>query len=154
MATWTNIADSALEPGRPIRSVDGLALRDNAIAIAEGASGAPRVVNAALVDNNINGSKLVNGTTGAEKFQTGTTERDWVLARTASAAAGAVGSYALAVTLVAASSTFNSTRAGSQLSPASANGTGSGSLSGTWRCMGRSGDNAGSDGTTLWLRIS
>lgn len=43
MATWTDIDDSRLEPGKPIRSVDGLALRDNPIAIAEGAEGAPKV---------------------------------------------------------------------------------------------------------------
>lgn len=43
MATWTNIPDSVLEPGKPARSVDALALRDNPIAIAEGAAGAPKV---------------------------------------------------------------------------------------------------------------
>src|SRR5690625_681253 len=43
MATWTDIPDSVLEPGKPIRSVDALALRDNAIAIAEGAPNAPRI---------------------------------------------------------------------------------------------------------------
>ena len=41
MATWTTITDTALEPGKPIRSVDGLALRDNVTALAEGAAGAP-----------------------------------------------------------------------------------------------------------------
>src|SRR5690554_6231951 len=30
MATWTDIPDEVLEPGKPIRSVDALALRDNA----------------------------------------------------------------------------------------------------------------------------
>ena len=29
MATWTDITDAALEPGKPARSVDALALRDN-----------------------------------------------------------------------------------------------------------------------------
>lgn len=43
MATWTNIGDTFLEPGKPVRSVDGLALRDNPIAIAEGAAGAPKI---------------------------------------------------------------------------------------------------------------
>jgi len=43
MATWTEVDDTRLEPGKPARSVDGLALRDNPIAIAEGAAGAPRV---------------------------------------------------------------------------------------------------------------
>jgi len=43
MADWTTIPDSSIEPGKPIRSIDGLALRDNPIAIAEGAVGAPRI---------------------------------------------------------------------------------------------------------------
>jgi len=47
MADWTTIPDSSVEPGKPIRSIDGLALRDNPVAIAEGAVGAPRVVSAA-----------------------------------------------------------------------------------------------------------
>jgi len=44
MADWTTIPDSSIEPGKPIRSIDGLALRDNPIAIAEGALGAPRII--------------------------------------------------------------------------------------------------------------
>jgi len=44
MADWTTIPDSSVEPGKPIRSIDGLALRDNPVAIAEGAVGAPRIV--------------------------------------------------------------------------------------------------------------
>lgn len=48
MATWTTIPDSSLEPGKPIRSIDALALRDNPIAIAEAASGAPSIVLAAI----------------------------------------------------------------------------------------------------------
>jgi hypothetical protein len=48
MADWTTIPDSSLEPGKPIRAIDGLALRDNPIAIAQGAVGAPRIATAAL----------------------------------------------------------------------------------------------------------
>lgn len=48
MATWTTVPDASLEPGKPIRSIDALALRDNPVAIAEGASGAPKVRTAAL----------------------------------------------------------------------------------------------------------
>ena len=48
MADWTDITDARLEPGKPARSIEALALRDNPIAIAEGATGAPRVQNAAL----------------------------------------------------------------------------------------------------------
>ena len=48
MADWTTIPDASLEPGKPIRSVDGLTLRDNPVAIAEGAAGAPRIQTSAL----------------------------------------------------------------------------------------------------------
>jgi hypothetical protein len=50
MATWTTIPDSSLEPGKPIRSIDALALRDNPVAIAEGASGAPAIALVAIDD--------------------------------------------------------------------------------------------------------
>lgn len=43
MATWTDIADSLLEPNKPARGIDAMALRDNPIAIAEGAPGAPKI---------------------------------------------------------------------------------------------------------------
>jgi len=43
MATWTSIADARLEPDKPARSIDALALRDNPIAIAENAANAPKV---------------------------------------------------------------------------------------------------------------
>ena len=45
MADWTDITDARLEPGKPARSIEALALRDNPIAIAEGAEGAPRLTN-------------------------------------------------------------------------------------------------------------
>lgn len=41
--SWTNIPDDALAVDKPIRSVDHLALRDNPIAIAQRATGAPVV---------------------------------------------------------------------------------------------------------------
>lgn len=43
MADWTTIPNSSIETGKPIRAIDGRALRDNPIAIAEGAVGAPRI---------------------------------------------------------------------------------------------------------------
>ena len=48
MADWTTIPDASLEPGKPIRSIDGLALRDNPVAIADGAAGAPRILGEAI----------------------------------------------------------------------------------------------------------
>ena len=154
MATWTTITDATLEPGKPIRSVDGLALRDNVTALAEGAAGAPKIKNAAVN----------TGVLGAEKFQTGTTERDWVLARTSDTTAGNVGTYAF-LRLSSTSNTnygANSTLSGSSLAYSNSSESNSGSLSGTWRCMGYSpntfvggGSNADDSRTaTLWLRIA
>lgn len=48
MADWTNIPNGNIETGKPIRAIDGRALRDNPIAIAEGAAGAPRIVALAM----------------------------------------------------------------------------------------------------------
>lgn len=156
MATWTNISDTALEPGKPARSVDALALRDNPVAIAEGAAGAPRIQNAAVAD----------GVLGSEKFQSGTAERDWVLARTAAASVGVVGSYALLYDFLSSgqSATPGAEVAGSSLFYASiSNSDGTvqtqiysgGSPAGTWRLMGYA-TNVGGDtkAASLWLRIS
>src|SRR5690554_1637565 len=146
-ATWTNIDDMFLEPGKPVRSVDGLALRDNPIAIAEGAAGAPKVQNAAFN----------NGELGAEKFQGGTVERDWVLARTAQAAVGSVGSYAMLRKTSGTSIAAGETASGSSLNYSSAEGATGGSPSGTWRAMGRAtpdGQAAASNAVTVFLRIS
>lgn len=92
-----------------------------------------------------------------------------VLAATAGASSGAVGSYGFFRSSTT-DTAFGSTTAGSNLTPAgisfvgttgSATGSYSGSTqSGTWRCMGFSNNIAGdppspsSFGATLWLRIS
>src|SRR5690554_3850470 len=95
MADWTDIANESIEPDAPAISSLFFALRDNPKAIAEGASGAPRIVNAALASNSVTNVKVANGTLSADKLQTTNTERNWVLARTAAATVGAVGTYAL-----------------------------------------------------------
>jgi hypothetical protein len=48
MTTFTTIPNSSLEPGKPIRSIDGLALRDNPLAIIEGDATAPRIIGKAI----------------------------------------------------------------------------------------------------------
>jgi hypothetical protein len=58
MSTWTNISDTVLEPGKPIRSVDALALRDNPVAIAGGAANAPRVQTAAIQNGAVTPAKM------------------------------------------------------------------------------------------------
>ena len=49
MADWTTIADTQVDPDAPVTSELGYAWRDNPIAIAEGASGAPRITQSALL---------------------------------------------------------------------------------------------------------
>jgi len=154
MANWTTITDAALEPGKPIRSVDGLALRDNVTALAEGAAGAPGIARAALIDYPWGNEDIRNSTLGAEKFQSGATERNWVLGRTSDAAGGAVGTYAFAEADAGAASAFGDSISGSRLTPSNVAVNSSGSVSGTWRCMGFAYGGTGSAGTTLWLRIS
>ena len=164
MADWTTIPDTTFEPGAPAKGRDMRFLRDNPIAIAEGASGAPRiqaggigtgaVTNVKLASNAVTNVKVSNGTLGAEKFQTGATERNWVLARTAAAARGAVGSYAF-LSLVSGDSGGGDTKAGSDLSYASATSEGGvssgGTPAGTWRNMGRT---LSTGNATVFLRIS
>jgi len=171
MATWTNIANTSLEPGSPARSVDAFALRDNPIAIAEGAAGAPRIAGqsgpavqtAGLFDGAVTTAKIASN----EQMTTAN-----VLARTADAGAGAVGTYAFLFRTINSTVDAGTTTAGSSLrysgvsltnagfqtdSTARTGGVGN-TVAGTWRCMGRSrqffqfDDNY--QGTTLWLRIS
>jgi len=169
MATWTNIPDGNLEPGDPIRSVDIIAIRDNPIAITEGASGAPKIQTAAITDANVTTAKLET----AERMNTTN-----VLNATAGLTAGGVGTYAFLRHTTNADYAFGDTLAGSSLEPAgigvdgwisyttasgdAANTVGitqSSARSGTWRCLG-----VGSNfqptafspirTASVWLRIS
>jgi len=140
MATWTDIPDEVLEPGKPIRSVDALALRDNAIAIAEGAPNAPRIAgqqgpavhtggiaNGAVTNVKIatmNASKLT-GTINGARMPVG---------------AGGVGTYAMVIPVQPATFStiysWNQTVAGSNLRTSNADSAGGGGvLSGTWRIL-------------------
>ena len=169
MATWTTIPDSSIEPGKPIRSIDGIALRDNPIAIAEGASGAPRVQTDGIQDSAVTTAKIADGNVTAAKLATGNNERDWVLARTAAATHGAVGTYAFLRPDNNTAYAPGSTLAGSSLRYSGALRlveTGAGTTqsasddatpAGTWRCMGNRSGGGGtlnSSTSTLWLRIS
>ena len=158
MADWVNIPETSVEPGAPARSSTVRAFRDNPIAIAEGASGAPRIQTAAINNNAVTTAKIANGNVTSGKLATGNSERDWVLARTASAAVGVVGTYALLFNNTLTNRDPGGTVAGSDLIYSSAgNFRSSGVPAGTWRCMGAaSGDNSGpdEDRVTLWLRIA
>jgi hypothetical protein len=48
MATWTNLPQANIEPEKPIRASDIWAIYQNILALAEGASGAPKILPAAL----------------------------------------------------------------------------------------------------------
>lgn len=65
MTDWTELTDAGLLPGQPATSAQGLALRDNPVAIAEGAEDAPKVQGQAL-DVYKGGAVLTDGT--AEEF--------------------------------------------------------------------------------------
>src|SRR5690625_6125710 len=145
MAQWTNIPTDRIEPGKPIRAIDGLALRDNPIAIAEGAAGAPRVqtngiadsaVTTAKINNNavttakINNNavttvKIANSNVTAQKLATGGNENNWVRSRTATSTAGQVGTYAFVTRVTGGGTTsWGETEAGSNLRLASAGASG------------------------------
>ena len=162
MADWTNLPNQAVGVGGLPSGTTVTALRDNPVAIAQGAAGAPRIQTAAIQNSAVTAAKLA----------TSNSERDWVLARIAGAQAGAVGTYAFLGRNVgfAANNEFGATLAGSNLFPAGirATSTFSNSVpgvasqhsgqnsarSGTWRCMGVVRGETGIAGASLWLRIS
>lgn len=146
MADWVDIDNTTIEPDAPLISSTMFALRDNPKAIAEGAAGAPKITGSQ--------SKVVQ----ASALYTTTAERDWVLARTAGASRGAVGTYAL----LKNTSQLNPP-SGGQTAPGSAleyavldRDTGetvsAGNPSGTWRNMGAG--TSLTNATTLFLRIA
>lgn len=135
-----------------------------------------------LQDGEVTTNKLASAAVTSTKLATTTAERDWVLARTATADAGSVGTYALLSTLGTNTTTYDigSTLAGSSLRFSGLrlnNGamvtegvkvTVSATIpSGTWRCMsyqpprgvddfsvGKSIYNSQEPSATLWLRIA
>ena len=155
MADWTTIPNSSLEPGSPARSIDALALRDNPIAITEGATGAPRVSDAGL-------STTVTSTGQAWVSNRLTTNA--VLAQIAGLTAGAVGSMCISATYNA----IGTTTAGSNLRRITSytGGTGFGGdwitasqgFTGTWRALGSASSyneaDRGAQQITLYVRIA
>jgi hypothetical protein len=128
---WTNISNALVSVGALPFATTIQALRDNPIAIANGDAGAPRVQALAL--------------------DTGTDERDWVLARTAGAALGAVGTYAFCRGQGLGPITAGATAAGSLLRYSSSGAAAGATPVGTWRAMGTTAVDAEA---TLYLRIS
>jgi len=111
----------------------------------------------------LTGNKISGGTFGAVNGSSLTSlpssapTNAQILSGVASSSAGAIGTYALCAMESWAEEDFGNTEAGSNLRTVSSRGSpNSGSTrSGTWRCMGRTLGNSGSDyNTTVWLRIS
>ena len=161
MADWTNVPDSNLLPGKPAKSADFIAMKDNITALAEGAAGAPRVLTAAIGDANVTTVKLATN----ERMTTAN-----VVPQIAGAAVYAVGSYIFAISEGRTSYLPGSTVSGSAIRPFGIGGeslsndspvrmwhTGTG-IPGSWRCMGYAYGNNSLDSYfqsgTLWLRIS
>lgn len=152
MTAFTTLVNALFLPGKKILGATGMALRDNILAAMEGDA------TAVAAGVTLKDAALDTGAATAE----GVT---WVGLRTAGLAAGAVGSYALLSDQTTSgplqTRTFGQTLAGSSLNTAHAGGANAVSVSGTWRCMGRSqyGDAgslslSSSNRVTVWLRIS
>lgn len=146
MADYNAILNAEIEPEKPVTTSLMNRLRDNPIAISEGAAGAPRIQTAAIA----------NGAVTAAKLATGTGERDWVLARIAAAAVGAVGTWAMLRYLGLDATGQGQTRSGSDLAYSNADGSGGSANNppGTWRCMGVVSVTNDQARTTVWLRVS
>ena len=139
MATYTPITDAETSHLSPLTVSKERRWRDNPIAIAEGAAGAPRIEDGAL---------------GATVTAAG---RSWVALRIASQPVHGVGTFALAIRPTGGGTGFGDVVAGSTLQASNINGYSSGvTLAGTWRCLGvlSTTTPAALGNTTLWQRIS
>jgi len=145
MTTYVTIASTQTDPYAPQDSPLMKALADNPTAITEGASGAPRILDAAL------GSTATN------------TGRNWILDRLALMAIDTVGSLAFATTQNSLTAVaFGATIAGSNLIAVGFQNSGpvasSGALSGTWMALGykpaRATNTPGNLESTLFIRVS
>ena len=62
MASWTSQSTSSLLPGEPWTSAKALAAFENPTALAEGASGAPKIQEAAMDEDSVNRLAIKDGT--------------------------------------------------------------------------------------------
>ena len=152
MATWRTIANGEIDLDSPVTQQLLSALRDNPVAVTEGASGAPRVQDAAL---------HTTVTTAGRNWVANRMEVSTVAARTVSIGAGGVGSYAmLRATATSVSYSAGNSVAGSALRYSDASGRYTAQTpTGTWRCLGNiqgngAGTGAAPECTTVFLRIS
>ena len=161
MANWQTIPDASVNPGAPVTTSLMRAMRDNPLAIIEGAAGAPKIQNNAFADNSISPTKLTDGTSFVTGIITGF-------------GIGNVGAYAI----LGGNADYSpgDTAAGSALTYAGLLsslydvGTPSGEIdlqaptgaspAGTWRCQGITavgsgvGDIGGTFRVCLWQRVA
>ena len=140
MADWTVIPATVFEQDKPVLASTHLAISANITAAFEGATGGPKLADAALDTTVTNAG------------------RDWAMNRIAAGNAGAVGAYVLATDESDAGGGWNSSIAGSNLDPASVGTNTAGSnRSGTWLCVGHTttaGGASAEKSTTLWKRTA
>lgn len=142
MTTHRTIAATETDPQAPLVSALFKALANNLIAAFEGDATAV-AAGVTLKDPALDtGAATAAGTA-------------WVGLRTAGLAVGAVGSYAFATLSTPANQNQGFTTAGSNLVYINAAGANpGGTLSGTWRLMGRTAVGSAQASSSLWLRIS
>jgi hypothetical protein len=137
MATWTNLPDASLEPGKPIRSIDGLALRDNPIAISEGAAGAPQIQTAALVTGErMNTGNVQTAIAGSNFGDLGTTVIAWNASTSSVSSGGTIAGSNLRYRTAAPTNMFSNVGDGDGTPNPPFPTTNYSALSGTWRNMG------------------
>lgn len=141
MPSYIVITDAETDPEAPLTSELAKKWRDNPLAIAEGAVGAPRINSIGAMDH-----QGAAGSIGTYVFAKRSTAADVSFGGTV-AGSDLVPTSATTVMptgVTGAAATFNSGSA----------------LSGTWRCMGTYdhaaafGSGGSMNGATLWLRIS
>jgi hypothetical protein len=150
MADWTNLPNTAVGVGGLPSGTTVTALRDNPVAIAEGAAGAPLISGAMRKIQD-------NQEIGAFIFARGpsTTAYGDVVAGSSLTYAGAISNASASISFPGSTPIMASW---------SINAGGSGSPSGSWVCLGRIQTSASASGTgtgtasatgaTLWQRVS
>lgn len=143
MPDYTDLPDTAVGIGGVPSGTTVTALRDNPLAIAEGAAGAPRIQTAGIGDSAVTNAKIAAGTIGSEKLQTGTDERNWVGARIGDLNFNATGTYIFAENRSGGTLDTGDTVSGADLRASSTTTSRGGvsNLTSTWVCMGYALDN-------------
>lgn len=146
---------------KPVNITVDVSQISGTLPITSGGTGATSASSARTALGADNASNLTSGTVATGRLGSGTANSTTFLrgdgtwaSPGGSTTAGDVGTYGLFSHSGVALS-FGSTTSGSQLTPAAADGTASGSTqSGTWRCMGRTDTGSGASRVSLFVRIS